>query len=409
MVGRLENPAYIAGVSVGAVIFSTLYWLFGFLRVSTTAYSAQAAGMKDPDARIDALLRPCVLALVIGTAFLLFRGPIFDTAMRFIRPDAEVVYFGEVYYRILIWGAPVVLLNYVLLGWLMGQELLCVSLLMQVGGNLLNIVLDLLLVRVYGLDVAGVAAATLISQVASFAVGLAAACSRVDRRQAAARLRAALAPRAFADMLRANADLMLRTVCVLIQINVFTAGGARYGTDVLSANAIMYQMMMLVSYSFDGFANASSVFAGRACGAGDPGLLSALWRRAVFWGASGAAIAAAACALGATRAYLLFTDIPQVLTQLRTYGFWIAVFPLVAWPGVSFYGIFTGTGDTGPVRDSAVLALLFFLAAHLVLVPIWGNHGLWAAFIAFYLGRSLFLAPRYRSTFQYVENSGGRC
>ncbi|WP_303927036.1 MATE family efflux transporter, partial [Desulfovibrio piger] len=42
VMGRLSDPAYIAGVAVGAVIFNTLYWLLGFLRVGSTGFSAQA-------------------------------------------------------------------------------------------------------------------------------------------------------------------------------------------------------------------------------------------------------------------------------------------------------------------------------------------------------------------------------
>ena len=405
VVGKLANPAFIAGVSVGAVIFNTLYWLFGFLRVSTTAYSAQAAGMDDECARVDALLRPGVLALSIGLVFLLFQVPIFSAAMQFIQPDAEVVRYSGVYYCILIWGAPVVLLNYVMLGWLMGQERLFVSLLMQIGGNVLNIALDILFVYGYGMDVGGVAAATLISQFASFAVGVVAICRHNHMRVLVRRLRLAVSPGVFLSMLRNNADLMLRTVCVLVQINVFTAAGARFGTEVLSVNAIMYQMMMLVSYTFDGFANASSVFAGRARGARDAGLLHTTWRMSTTWCGLTALFLFCVCALGFGRIPLLFTDIPGILTLFEQYGRWVCAFPLVAWAGVSIYGIFTGTGDTGPVRDSTVFALLLFLAVVWALVPAWGNHGLWAAFMSFYLGRSIFLAPRYRSTFRKI---GGR-
>ncbi|MDQ0882576.1 Na+-driven multidrug efflux pump [Peribacillus sp. V2I11] len=42
VVGQLPNPAYLGGVAIGTVIFNTLYWLFGFLRVSTSRFAAQS-------------------------------------------------------------------------------------------------------------------------------------------------------------------------------------------------------------------------------------------------------------------------------------------------------------------------------------------------------------------------------
>ena len=44
VMGQLSNAKYIAAVSLGAMLFNNLYWLFGFLRVSTTGYAAQAHG-----------------------------------------------------------------------------------------------------------------------------------------------------------------------------------------------------------------------------------------------------------------------------------------------------------------------------------------------------------------------------
>lgn len=405
VVGRLGNPAYIAGVSVGAVIFNTIYWLFGFLRVSTTAFSAQAQGTGDESAKTAALVRPGIFALIVGVAMIFLRTQIFDAAMRLIAPDAEVAFFADGYYRLLIGGAPLVMLNYVMLGWLMGQEKVAVSLFMQIGGNLLNIVLDLLFVEVWHMDVKGVATATLISQVFSFGVGASAIALYCKVPQSD--WRSFFAPGAFFLMLKVNANLMIRTVCVLVQINLFTATGASFGTAVLSANAILYQVMMVMSYSFDGLANASSVFAGRAVGAKSTVLLRDTWIKTLRWGCTVALLTAGGCVLWGWAIVGLFTDIPAILGLTREYSVWMCIFPCAAWAGVSFYGIFTGLGCTAPVRDSTALALGLFLCCWKLFVPLWGNNGLWGAFISFYLGRSLFLLLYYRSSWKVFETNGG--
>lgn len=61
-----------------------------------------------------------------------------------------------------------------------------------------------------------------------------------------------------------NRDLLIRTLCLLTVFNLFTAKGAGFGAEVLAANAILIQIHYMMAYVFDGFANASSIFAGKA-------------------------------------------------------------------------------------------------------------------------------------------------
>lgn len=82
VVGRLSDPAYIGGVAVGALIFNTLYWLFGFLRVSTSAFAAQANGANSSEQGILALSRPFLIALAVGLIFILLQIPIQRAALQ---------------------------------------------------------------------------------------------------------------------------------------------------------------------------------------------------------------------------------------------------------------------------------------------------------------------------------------
>ena len=78
VMGRLSDPSYIAGVAVGAVIFNTLYWLLGFLRVGSTGFSAQALATGDAEAAWKAFLLPGLMALLLGTLILLCRDAVFS-------------------------------------------------------------------------------------------------------------------------------------------------------------------------------------------------------------------------------------------------------------------------------------------------------------------------------------------
>ncbi len=391
VVGHLGDPAFIAGVSVGAVIFNTLYWLFGFLRVSTTGFSAQSLDSDDPDDRMISFYRPLGIAASIGVAFVLVQGVVLRAAALVISPEPEVWDVVERYFRILIWGAPCVLINYVILGWLMGQMKVKASMFMQISGNLLNVVLDLFFVYGLSMDVAGIASATLISQATSSLIGI-----RLMYRYgnfAPINLRRIFDREAMVGVFRVNRDLMVRTLCLLVQINVFTAASASLGTVLLSSNSVLLQIQSLMAYLFDGFANASSVFAGRAAGRGDRELLRSVWKVSAMWGSLVALLLSLLYVAFSSSLMAVFTDLDAVLDTAARYGMWVALYPLCAAFGLVFYGIFTGVSRTAPVRNSTVMALALFMVAYWLMFGPFGNHGLWASLLLFYGGRSLFLLP----------------
>lgn len=152
VVGHLSNVGYIAGITLGAVIFNTLYWLFGFFRVNTTGFAAQSTTNKD---NTIVIIRPLIIAVSFGLLFILLRDGIFELAMDVYASDNGAETYAKMYFDILIFGAPLVLINYVLLGFLMGKSRIKEVLIMQVTGNILNIFLDLFFVLVFKLNIQG--------------------------------------------------------------------------------------------------------------------------------------------------------------------------------------------------------------------------------------------------------------
>lgn len=398
IVGKLSDPTYIAGVSVGTVIFDTMYWLFGFLRVGTTAFSAQA---KSKDEQAAAFFRPLVIALLVGLCFLIFRRFIFLGAMHILAPEPQVQTHIWRYFSLLVFGAPFVLCNYVILGWLMGRALIKASLFMQISGNVLNIILDVICVNYLHIGVVGVAAATLISQIFSTLIGTFfmlrnAKFSGIEKQKLFC----------FSDMtaiLRINSDLMLRTLCLLIQTNIFTAVSASFGTSVLSANAILLQIQSVISYMFDGLANASSVCAGRALAEKNEPLMRLTWRRTAQWCAALAMINT--IIFWGTKQHLLylFSDLSSLVKIAQQHSFWLTLYPLLAGGGLTFYGIFTGSSATKPVRNTTFYSLLVFIALRYLTVPFLQNQGIWLSLCAFNFCRTIFLLPQLNKSLYEIR------
>ncbi|MFF2588684.1 MATE family efflux transporter [Peribacillus butanolivorans] len=391
VVGKLSDPAYIGGVAVGTIIFNTMYWLFGFLRVSTSAFAAQAEGARDQTQSLMALIRPFMIAAIIGLLFIVIQKPILNVSLAAITPDSDVAAFASDYFSIRIWGAPFALMNYVILGWLIGKSRIKTALFIQVFMNLINIVLCLLFVNRFSWSVSGVATASLISEIAAFFVGLLVIRKVVSIPETFS-LRAGFDYTSLKKMMVVNRDLFIRTICLITVFNLFTAKGATFGTETLAANAVLIQIHYLMAYCFDGFANASSLLIGKAIGSRDVHLYKKTLALSAQWGLYASLILAVLYWLFSDKIILLFTNIPGVIELTHVYGLWIVIFPFTAFIGLIFYGVFTGATEAVPVRNSMLLALLAFLFVQFLAVPQHGNHGLWLAFLVFSLGRSLFLA-----------------
>lgn len=116
LIGQLGIAELIGGVAIGTIIMNTMYWLFGFFRVSTTGQSAMALGKGERSELAGSLMRPFVLSGLVGLIFILIQPLIWQGAMWVIEPEANVADQAHIYFSILIYGAPFVLLNYTIIG-----------------------------------------------------------------------------------------------------------------------------------------------------------------------------------------------------------------------------------------------------------------------------------------------------
>lgn len=391
VMGQLPDPKYIAAVSLGAILFNNLYWLFGFLRVSTTGYAAQAFGAADRELGTLAFFKPLVLALMISLACIVFQKPILEGYLAMIGAAPEVNDLCREYYYILIWGAPLVLGNYVALGWLMGQTRVRASVFMQVSMNVLNMALSIWFVFGLHMDIVGVAFATLLSQLYGgvLSVVLMYYYGEFDYKNLP--WGELLDWRTFIGMLKVNVNLMIRTACLLTVNNIIAAVGASFGTVVLAANAVLLQLKDIMSYLIDGMANGAAIFSGRAVGAKSGAGLEAAIRMTFKWLVVLAAMLMGVYAAGNEFFIRLFTNIDEVVAMAMTYNAFVLFYPVCAGIGMVLYGVFCGATRTAPVRNMMLLALAVFYVLQWQLVPIIGNSGLWVALLGFMAAQSVIL------------------
>lgn len=388
VLGHLERPQYLGAVAIGANLFSLLYWTFGFMRMGTTGLAAQAYGQQDRSAQAALLLRSLLIALGISALLILLQTPLIKIGLYLMGASETVTLLAAEYAHIRIWSAPAVLLQYTLVGWLIGVHYSRGPLIMLLVANLLNIVLDIYFVSVLGWNSRGVAVATVLAEYTAAVLGLWLAWRRLPEfHQDWRKLLGTLHD--YLKILNVNRYIMVRTVLLLLVFAFFTAQGARMGDTVLAANAVLLTFLLLLSHGLDGFANAAEALVGEAVGAKQRQYFIKICRIVFLWSFWGALLFTALFLFGGHWLIQLLTSIPEVQASAQRYLPWLWLMPMVAVWGYTLDGIFIGAMRTRAMQNTMIFATLGVFFPAWWLTQAWGNHGLWLAVVLLMLARDV--------------------
>ncbi|NQW00544.1 MAG: MATE family efflux transporter [Rhodospirillales bacterium] len=395
VVGHLPGPHYLGAVAVGSLVFSIVYASMFFLRMGTTGLTSQAVGANDDNEVRAWMVRGCLLAVVIGLALIALQLPIAVLIFSWTGGSDDVLPLAESYFFIRIWSAPATLLNFVILGWFIGIQNTRPALLTQLLLNCTNIILDLWFVIGLGFGVAGVAYATLISEIAGALFGLWLVHRYALPMAGQWNFADALKKNELLRMLQINGNIFIRSLCLQISFFAFTAYGARQSDVILASNTILLKFTMFTAYALDAFANAAEALAGKAYGANNRNH----FRAAVLASSRWALLFSLLFALIflATGPVLIdaLTSVEAVRQTARLYLPWLVVSPLVAVWSFQLDGIYVGATKTVIMRNAMLISMVVFFLSLLLLVPAMGNHGLWLAFMIFFAMRGLTLGAWY--------------
>ncbi len=395
--GHLDSAVYLAAVAVGSTIFGFLYTGVNFLRMGTTGIAAQRFGARDADGLRVALGQALVVATAIASLLILLQAPLGRLAITLIGPDPGVREFANQYFSIRIWSAPATLANFALIGWFIGLQNARVPLYIVLVTNLTNIVLDLLFVLVLGMKVQGVAAASVIAEFAGVATGLAFAIRELRRRGGRLDPAHLTTLKEYGEFFSINANLFVRTMALMSAFAFLTAAGARLGGLILAANAVLLNLLHLVSFALDGLAHAAEALVGKAAGARDRPAFQRSVQLTLRWSLWFAIGFSALFWLTGPLFVRVLTDIPEVVTTTLEFLPWMIVAPVVAFWAYLYDGVFVGATRAREMRNSMVVStFIIFIPAWFLLQSL-GNHGLWLAFMVFMASRGIGMYFYYRS------------
>ncbi|MFC3034839.1 MATE family efflux transporter [Pseudoalteromonas fenneropenaei] len=396
VIGHLSDARFLAAIALGSSTVTVLFWLLGFLRMSTTGAVAEAFGSAQSSKITTVLLASSSLALVLALLLGFLQQPIVMVMGYLAQTSAEVQQLASEYVAIRLFAAPAVLLNLVLLGALLGLQFGKGPFYVVLFSNGLNIVLDIWFVVGLGLGVQGAAWASCIAEYASLLLALW-LLRKVLWQQMATKLRWQW-PRwqQLVTLLALNRDIFLRSLILQACFSYMTFYAARLGDITLAANAVLLNFLLLVSFAMDGLAYALEAKVGHANGQRNLPAIQ-LWVKLGFvWGGAFALCYALLFATLGGNIIALLTDLPEVQAHAERYLGWLVVLPLLATSAFLFDGIFIGLMRGHDMRNSMLVSGLVGFV-----LPAWGfssygNHALWLAMCAFMLLRGLTLAYLYR-------------
>ncbi|WEK43742.1 MAG: MATE family efflux transporter [Candidatus Sphingomonas colombiensis] len=387
VIGRTGDAAALAGVALGVTTVNLIFWAFGFLRMGVTGLTAQALGVGGGEELRALLLRALLLGLALGVALVMLSPVIVPTALSLMHVPAPAADAAYGFTAARFFGAPAALGFYVLNGWLLGLGRTRLALACQLVFNGVNIALDVLLVGGLGLGARGAGIGTSLAEWIALAIGLWAARRvlgpgwwRIDRGTI-------FAPGAFRRLLSVNADIMIRTVALLLLFTWFARAGARLGAVPLAANHVLMLFVSVSAFVLDGFAFTAEARVGAAIGAGSrPAMLRAARLTGEF-SLAGALPFSAGIAIAAPWLIPLVTRDPAVQAQAIALVPYCALVPLLGMPSWLLDGIFIGATEGRTLRNAAIVALALYLATDMMLRG-QGEAGVWIALLASYLFRA---------------------
>ena len=403
VVGQMGLAVPIGAVGIGAIIISAIYWLFGFLRMGTTGLTAQAIGSNDHSETSALLVRGILIGLGAGLVLIMTQIPLFSAALGIAPASFEVESLAQEYLKIRVYSAPAAIAIFGITGWLIANERTRAVLVLMLLINSINIVLDFVFVLRLGWGVEGVAFATLIAEWSGLFFGL--WLARKGFKNGYWKNWSQIFDRArLTKMAKVNSDILIRSVLLEIAFVSFLFLGSSFDDATLAANQVLIQFLNITAYAMDGFAFAAEALVGKALGAKN----RLIFRRSAVmtsqWGFGSVVVMALAFYVFGNTIINVMTTAEDVRTVSYEYLPWMVLAPLVGAAAWMLDGIFIGATRTADMRNMMFISFCVYLIALALLLPKYGNHGLWASLIIFSIARGVTLGYKYPKLEASVED-----
>tara|TARA_B000000565_G_C23779669_1_gene375420 strand:+ start:465 stop:1784 length:1320 start_codon:yes stop_codon:yes gene_type:complete len=390
VIGHLGALDVLAGISMGAVLIGSIYWFFGFLRMGVTGLVAQARAADQNVEVSSILIRGLIIGGAGGIILIAVHSFLFSSIFYFLEGDKDAEELAIEYMSIRILAAPFAISMFVFVGWLFGMGKTFHSLCLLVAVNLLNILLDIIFVKFLYLGIAGVAYATIISEICGFCIGIYLSREFLLNKERI-KVKLIFLSNKWKSFILLNIDIVIRSTLLQSVFLSYLIFGTLFGSEVLAANHILLQITFLSAYALDGIAFSSEILVGEAIGKRryeefKKVVKSALKLGFIFSGV----ISVSIYSLGFLVVDLM-TSIKEVRLICYDFIIWISIMPIVSVFSYVYDGIFLGAARGKEIRIAMCQSFAIFFTCAIVLIPLIENTGLWTSIVVFNSVRAITL------------------
>ncbi|MCR4291078.1 MAG: MATE family efflux transporter [Candidatus Scalindua sp.] len=284
LMGHLDSAEYILTIGFGVMIFNFVYWGFGFLRMSTTGFTAQEFGRQDNKECLLILGRALLIAVAGAILLIALKTPLLKLSLLLIGTTPEVEAYIADYFNIRILAAPATISLFAFTGWFFGMQNAKIPMILTITVNLLNIGFSYWFVRVMEMKSDGVALGTLIAQYCGLILALAFFYKNYRHMLPFWDKFDLFDISKMKKFLMANSDIFIRTICLIFAFSFFKVQSGKEGIILGSSNIILLEFIMLSAYGIDGFSFAAESVVGKYFGAGDAGNFRNAIKVSFQWG-----------------------------------------------------------------------------------------------------------------------------
>lgn len=387
VIGHLNSSDFLSGTALGSLVVTIAFWLLGFLRMSTTALASQAWGRQDNEGLSRVLLQGGVLAIFLAIVILSLQSWLFQGMLLLVDNSEHMeasLFYARQYFDIRIWIAPVSLLNLVFMGYLIGIGKTRQVLIAVIVCNLVNLIGDIVFVPVLGMEVRGVAFASVMAETCQFILLISYTLPVLKR------LKPFVAESyvGIVGLVAMNRVLFMRSALLQFCISFMTLYASRFGPNAVAVNAIMMQFFLFLSFALDGIAFALEALVGQQVGAQQAKKVRLFITKGFRFGAKFALFYSVLYMVFAHDIIRLMTDIDELHQTLNNYYWIIILLPIGSFMCFIFDGVFIGLGWVSAMRNSMFIATVIFVIAVSLNHLLGGeNLGLWLAFWLFLFAR----------------------
>ena len=390
IVGRLGTEQ-LAGLAIAATVLSFVFAGANFLTYGTTERVARRLGSGDHSSAGEVGVQALWLGVLFGVPAALLLGLFARPVAMVFGANGEVLRHADTYLSISAIGVPFFLVTLAAQGVLRGASDYVTPLWVLLAANIANLVIELPLVFVFDMGVAGSALSTVIAQ-----VGAAIAFLWLLRRRIASASNRRPSRSGMAPLMSAGKHLILRVAAMLAVFGGATAIAARIDDVTLAAHQVAMSLFLLLALLLDSFAVPAHTLVAEEQGKGAAGDARFVARRSVRLSViAGVGLGA----LLASTAWLIpraFSDDPAVVDRASSALLWLAVIVVPGAIAFAHDGILIGAGDYRFIGLAAVAYLIAVAPIGVVtlLAPQLGIAGIWAGLLVWMLLRAVVSALR---------------